>query len=50
VEEWEGELHVLGSRKARARFTVSLLFAGVRTLVATLRRVRPGHKPARPAS
>jgi Bacterial RNA polymerase, alpha chain C terminal domain len=50
VEEWKGELHALGSRKARALFVMSLLFAGARKLAATLRHVWPGGKPAWPDS
>jgi hypothetical protein len=47
VEEWKGELHALGSRKARAMFVLSLLLAGGRRLAVTLRQVWPGEKPAR---
>lgn len=36
VEEWKGELHALRSRKARATFITSLLFAGGRKLASTL--------------
>jgi hypothetical protein len=50
VEEWKGELHALGSRKARAMFVMSLLFAGGRKLAVTLRHVWPGKKPAWPAT
>jgi hypothetical protein len=50
VEEWKGELHTLRSRKARAMFVMSLLFAGGRKLAVTLRHVWPGEKPAWPAS
>ena len=50
VEEWKSELHSLGSRTARARFSLSLLFAGGRRLAVTLRQVWPGEKPAWPAS
>jgi hypothetical protein len=48
VEEWTGELQVLRSPAARARFVMSLLLAGGRRLAVTLRQVRPGHKPAWP--
>jgi hypothetical protein len=50
VEEWKGELHALRSRKARAMFVMSLLFAGGRKLAVTLRHVLPGEKPAWPAT
>jgi hypothetical protein len=50
VEEWKGELHALRSRKARAMFVMSLLFAGGRKVAVTLRHVWPGEKPAWPAS
>lgn len=46
VEEWKGELHQLSSRKAKARFTASLLFAGCMNLARTLRDRPPGDKPA----
>jgi hypothetical protein len=49
VEEWTGELQVLRSPAARARFVMSLLLAGGRRLAVTLRQVRPGHKPAWPS-
>jgi hypothetical protein len=45
LEEWHGELHVLGSRRARARFLVSLLvpllLAGGRKFAVTLRHSWP---------
>jgi len=44
VEEWKGELCLLRSRKAQARFIASLLLAGGRKLAVTLRQLRPGHK------
>jgi hypothetical protein len=50
VEEWEGELWALASRKARARFVISLLFTGRGRLAMTLRHVWPGEKPRWPAS
>lgn len=50
AEEWAGELRALGSWKARARFTLSLLLAGGRRLAVTIRQALPGDKPGRPAS
>jgi hypothetical protein len=46
VEEWKSELCALRSRKARARFTMSLLLEGGRELAVTLRQAQLGHKPA----
>jgi hypothetical protein len=46
VEEWKGELYSLSSRKSRAKFVVSLLFAGGRRVAVVLRHVWPGEKPA----
>ena len=46
VEEWQGELRALRSRKARARFIASLLLAGGRELPVTLRRARSGRMRA----
>lgn len=50
VEEWKGELCALRSRKAKARFILSVLFAGAGRLAVTLRHVWPGEKPRWPAS
>jgi hypothetical protein len=48
LEEWHGELHVLGSRTARARFLVSLLapllLAGGRKFAVTLRHSWPSRR------
>jgi hypothetical protein len=46
VEEWKGELCALRSRKARVRFTMSLLLEGARELAVTLRHAQLGHKSA----
>jgi hypothetical protein len=48
LEEWHGELHVLRSRGARARFLVSLLvpllLAGGRKFAVTLRHAWPSRR------
>lgn len=48
LEEWHGELHVLSSRRARARFLVSLLMplllAGGRKFAVTLRHSWPSRR------
>jgi hypothetical protein len=49
VEEWKGELYAFRSRRARARFIVSLLLTGGGKLAVTLRHVWPGEKPRWPA-
>ncbi len=46
-EEWLGELHILPSRRSRARFAAHTLL-GVPRLAVTLRRRAPGSRQARP--
>jgi hypothetical protein len=49
LEEWSGELSILSTRRARARFTIEM-FAGMLRLAAALRNPPRTTLPRRPAS